>query len=136
VAIKTPHRAGRTAFRIVAAILATVVTGGVLLAAQAKREFDVTARRYTFVVGESNASDIRVAEGDIVRVAFAAEDIAHSFTVDDYRINKRAEPGKPVTFDFRADRAGTFEIYCSLSIDSRCRKETVGRRIVAPKSPR
>lgn len=133
MSIKTHPRTGTTAFRVVASILASVVAGGVLLVAQAKREFDVTARRYTFVVGESNGSDIRVAEGDIVRVMFAAEDIAHSFTVDDYRINKRAEPGKPVTFDFRADRAGTFEIYCSLSIDSRCRKETVGRLIVTPK---
>lgn len=109
------------------------VTGGVLLASQAKRDFDVSARRYAFSVGDSETPDIRVAEGDLVHITFSASDIAHSFTVDDYRINKRAEPGRAVTFDFRADKAGTFEIYCSLSLDSRCRKETVGRLIVAPK---
>jgi hypothetical protein len=38
-----------------------------------------------------------------------------------------------VTFEFRADKAGIFEIYCNLSNDSRCRRETIGRLIVDEK---
>lgn len=65
---------------------------------------------------------LEVEEGDIVRITLIAGDIPHSFTVDTYRIAKRGEPGKPVTFEFLADRAGTFRFYCNLMIDDGCRK--------------
>ena len=45
---------------------------------------------------------------------------------------RRAEPGKPVSFDFRADQAGTFRFYCSLDDRRRC-KEMHGTLIVEPK---
>ena len=59
----------------------------------------------------------------MVNVVFKADDIAHSFTISDdhYRIDRRAEPGKPESFRFRADKPGTFEIRCTLTIDDRCR---------------
>lgn len=84
--------------------------------APSRRDFNVTARKYSFA-----PSRIEVREGDIVRVTVAAEDIAHSFTVDEYRIAKRAAPGQPVTFEFRADQRGTFRIYCNLQQDDGCR---------------
>jgi cytochrome c oxidase subunit 2 len=84
--------------------------------APTRRDFNVTARKYSF-----SPSRIEVRQGDIVRVTVAAEDIAHSFTVDEYRIAKRAAPGQPVTFEFRADQPGTFRIYCNLQQDDGCR---------------
>ncbi len=84
--------------------------------APTRRDFNVTARKYAFAPNR-----IEVREGDIVRVTVAAEDIAHSFTVDEYRIAKRAAPGQPVTFEFRADQRGTFRIYCNLQQDDGCR---------------
>jgi heme/copper-type cytochrome/quinol oxidase subunit 2 len=54
--------------------------------------------------------------------------------LDEYRIAKRAAPGNPVTFEFRADRAGTFPFYCNLTIDDGCR-EMRGELVVTPRRP-
>lgn len=86
-------------------------------AAQSKREFAVHAKKYAF-----SPARIQVAQDDVVKVTFTAEDIAHSFTIDDYRIAKRAEAGQTVTFEFRADRPGTHRIYCNLTNDDGCRR--------------
>ena len=72
----------------------------------------------------TDAPEIRVKQDDIVVVTFTAEDIAHSFTIDDdhYRISRRAEPGASRrSSDFRADKPGEFAITCSLQIDDKCR---------------
>jgi len=86
-------------------------------AAQSKREFSVHAKKYAF-----SPARIQVAQDDVVKVTFTADDIAHSFTIDDYRIAKRAEAGQTVTFEFRADRPGTHRIYCNLTNDDGCRR--------------
>ena len=96
--------------------------------AQGPRDITLTARRY-----EYSQPRIDVTQDDVIRITLVAEDIPHSFTIDDYyRIAKRAAPGKPVTFEFRADRAGTFPFYCNLTIDDGCRKMR-GELVVAPK---
>lgn len=84
--------------------------------APSRRDFNVTARKYAF-----SPANLEVRQGDIVRVTLEAQDIAHSFTIDEYRIAKRAAPGQAVTFEFRADQAGTFRIYCNLKQDDGCR---------------
>ena len=61
--------------------------------------------------------------------------IAHSFTIDAYRIAKRVSPGHPVVFEFRADKPGTFPIYCNLQIDEGCR-QMKGELIVKQKKPK
>jgi len=91
------------------------------------REFTLQARKYTFT-----PNTIEVQQDDLVRITLHAEDIAHSFTVDDYRIAKRAGPGQTVTFEFRADRPGTFPFYCNLKTDEGCRAMR-GRLIVRPR---
>jgi cytochrome c oxidase subunit 2 len=83
----------------------------------AAREISVSARRYVF-----EPAHIEVQQDDLVKIKFTAEDIAHSFTVDKYRIAKRAGAGQTVTFEFRADQPGTFTYYCNLAIDEGCRK--------------
>ncbi len=85
-----------------------LVLAGSILLAQSKREFSVSARRYAYTVDGRDEAQIRVALDDIVRVTFSAEDIPHSFTIDEYRISRRAEPGKPVTFEFHANQVGEF----------------------------
>lgn len=91
------------------------------------REIDVSARRYSFTPAR-----VEVQQNDLVTIHFTAQDIAHSFTVDQYRIAKRAGAGQTVTFEFRADRAGTFPYYCNLAIDEGCR-QMHGELIVRPK---
>jgi heme/copper-type cytochrome/quinol oxidase subunit 2 len=117
--------------------LILAVSSAALALAQAKREFSVTGRRYTYVVPDSGGREIRVRLNELVTITFSAVDIPHSFTISDdhYRIDRRAEPGKPVTFSFRADKAGEFEIRCTLTIDERCVREMRGKLIVTGPGP-
>jgi heme/copper-type cytochrome/quinol oxidase subunit 2 len=81
------------------------------------REFTIAGNHYAFLPGT-----IAVNRNDLVKITFTASDIAHSFTIDEYRIVKRAGAGQTVTFEFRADRAGPFTYYCNLSQDDKCRE--------------
>jgi len=80
------------------------------------REFTVIGNHYGF-----SPAAITVNQNDLVKVTFTAQDIAHSFTIDGYRISKRAGQGQTVTFEFRADKTGPFPFYCNLSFDERCK---------------
>jgi len=129
-------RTSQPVFALVAAALALAVAGAVGLVAQSRREFSVSAKKYSFTVSGTDAPEIRVTKDDLVKITFAAEDIPHSFTVlgnNPYRIDRRAEPGKPVMFQFRADTPGTFEIGCSLTIDPRCQREMRAKLVVESK---
>jgi heme/copper-type cytochrome/quinol oxidase subunit 2 len=116
-------------------ILSAAVVAGAVVTAQNKRDVSVTGRKYTYVVSDSNDAVIRVRKDDLVTVTFSVSDIAHSFTISDdvYRLDRRAESGKPVTLSFRASKVGEFEIRCTLAIDERCQKEMRGRLIVTDK---
>jgi len=80
------------------------------------REFAIVGGNYAFA-----PTTIEVNRNDLVKISFTAHEIPHSFTIDEYRIVKRASVGQTVTFEFRADRAGTFNYYCNLTQDEKCR---------------
>ena len=91
------------------------------------KPFSVSAHRYAFVPAR-----IEVNQDDLVTIELRTGDIAHSLTIDDYRIAKRVGPGVPVTFEFRADKAGTFPFYCNLLVEDGCR-EMRGVLVVKPR---
>jgi heme/copper-type cytochrome/quinol oxidase subunit 2 len=91
------------------------------------KPFSVRAHRYAF-----DPARIEVNQDDLVTIELRTDDIAHSLTIDDYRIAKRVGPGQPVTFEFRADRAGTFPFYCNLQVEDGCRQMR-GVLIVKPR---
>ena len=91
------------------------------------RTWQVTASRYKF-----DPPRIEVFQDDLVKIEMRTEDIAHSLTIDAYRIAKRVNPGQPVVFEFRADQPGTFPYYCSLQIDDGCR-QMKGELVVKPR---
>jgi heme/copper-type cytochrome/quinol oxidase subunit 2 len=62
---------------------------------------------------------LEVSEDDLVKVTIRSEDIAYSFAIDEYRIVRRVPAGEMTTFEFRADRPGTFRFYSNLTSDSR-----------------
>jgi heme/copper-type cytochrome/quinol oxidase subunit 2 len=95
--------------------------------AAGQRSFTVVARKYAFEPARLEAN-----VDDLVRVTLSSPDIAHSFTIDAYRIAKRVGGGQTVTFEFRADQAGTFRVYCNLKQDERCR-EMHGELVVHPR---
>jgi cytochrome c oxidase subunit II len=80
------------------------------------REFNVSGNAFAFA-----PSSLAVNKNDLVKIAFTAHDMPHSFTIDDYRIVKRAGAGQTVSFEFRADRTGSFTFYCNLSQNARCK---------------
>jgi plastocyanin len=95
-------------------LLALVVSSGRLDAQEENhREVAVIARNNGF-----NPARLEVRQDDLIKVTFSAEDGPHSFNIDEYRIAKRARPGHPAVFEFRADRAGKFPYYCTLSSGS------------------
>ncbi len=133
-----PARYGRTALLAVACLAVigigvwsrTVpsVTGPVIAAGQDEpRQVTVTARKYAF-----SPARIEVTENDLVKITLQTADIPHSFTIDAYRIAKRASPGHPAVFEFRADQVGTFPIYCNLTTDDGC-KNMKAELVVRPK---
>jgi heme/copper-type cytochrome/quinol oxidase subunit 2 len=90
------------------------------------REFSINGTEFTFT-----PSRLEVHENDIVRITFKAGDMAHSIAIDHYRIAKRAAAGQTIVFEFRADRAGTFPFYCSLTHDDRFRNMR-GELVIRP----
>lgn len=120
-------------YLVVGAVLLAVVvtTAGVL--AQTKRDIGVTAVKHQFKVSGSNRAEISVVQDDLVRITLTSEDVPHSFTLPDYRIQKRVEPGREVTFEFRAEKPGRFEFHCSMTADN-CRQHgMIGVLIVSPR---
>jgi heme/copper-type cytochrome/quinol oxidase subunit 2 len=106
-----------SAFAAVALLASPLVRTSVLRAQGSAREFTINGDRFAF-----SPVRIEVQKDDLVKITFTARDIAHSFTIDQYRIAKRAAAGQSVTFEFRADQVGTHRFYCNLSADDRCRK--------------
>lgn len=127
----TSRNLTRRDFVSTALLTAGAVCAGRALIAQeqGRHEIAVTARRYEFA-----PSRIEVAANDVVKITLVAEDIPHGFAIDEYRISKRAAPGRPVTFEFRADRVGTFPYYCNLTADEGCRRMR-GDLVVTPRRP-
>ena len=116
--ISIPHRT----------VLASLIAGGLLVAGGSAltskpaaqgtpREFTITGDQFSF-----KPVRIEVQKDDLVKITFLAKDIAHSFTIDQYRIAKRAGAGQTVVFEFRADQVGTHRFYCNLTLDDRCKR--------------
>jgi len=120
-----PRDRAPRALMLMATLLFAGVTSVVALPGSSRHDFRVSAHRYAYTIEGTDKLEIRVTQGDVVRIVFSADDIPHSFTINDYRIMRRADPGKPVTFEFVADKIGPpdgFPIKCTLTIDSRCRE--------------
>lgn len=81
------------------------------------REVSINGNEFAYA-----PATIQVQKDDLVKITFRSVDMAHSFTVDSYRIAKRAGAGQTVVFEFRADQTGRFPFYCNLTQDDRCRQ--------------
>jgi heme/copper-type cytochrome/quinol oxidase subunit 2 len=117
---------GRRA-RSAGVLLALIGTLGAGTQEPTVRPWQVNASRYRF-----DPPRIEVFQDDLVKIELRTKDIAHSLTIDAYRIAKRVSPGQPVTFEFRADQPGTFPFYCNLQIDDGCRQMR-GELVVKPR---
>jgi heme/copper-type cytochrome/quinol oxidase subunit 2 len=73
-------------------------------------EFTLVARNYRFAPDR-----LEVAQDDLVRLTITSEDFNYSFAIDEYRIVRRVRAGETTSFEFRADRVGTFRFYSNLT---------------------
>jgi heme/copper-type cytochrome/quinol oxidase subunit 2 len=73
-------------------------------------EFTLVARAYRYAPDR-----LEVVQDDLVKVTIRSEDFNYSFAIDEYRIVRRVPAGETTTFEFRADRAGTFRFYSNLT---------------------
>jgi heme/copper-type cytochrome/quinol oxidase subunit 2 len=86
-------------------------------AQSSNREVTIRGDQFAF-----SPTAIEVQKDDLVKITFTAVDMPHSFTMEGYRIAKRAAAGQTVTFEFRADRTGKFPFVCNLTQDDRCKQ--------------
>jgi heme/copper-type cytochrome/quinol oxidase subunit 2 len=73
-------------------------------------EFTLVARNYRYAPDR-----LEVSQDDLVRLTIRSEDFTYSFAIDEYRIVRRVPAGETTSFEFRADRAGTFRFYSNLT---------------------
>lgn len=113
--------------RLILTVLLALGTAGVAIAqdqAPTRREFTIVAENFRF-----QPDRLEVAENDLVKLALKSADHSYTFAIDAYRIVKRVGSGQTIAFEFRADQPGTFEFYCNMSTDPRC-KEMRGTLVV------
>jgi plastocyanin len=110
------HALRQPVVALAAAAAVGIAVGTLSARAQASREVTIKGDHFAF-----SPAAIEVQKDDLVKVTFTAVDMPHSFTLDNYRIAKRAAAGQAVVFEFRADRPGEHEFYCNLAQDDRCR---------------
>lgn|SRR3989338_1497034 len=73
------------------------------------KEFKITAKQFAF-----DPTTIEVNKGDNVRLIVTSIDVPHGIAIPEYGINERLDVGKPATIEFKADKEGTFNSFCSV----------------------
>ncbi len=73
-------------------------------------EFTVTGKGFLF-----DPKEIKVKKGDTVRITFVNAEGFHDWKLEGYNVGtKQIAAGKTEVVEFTADKAGTFEYYCSV----------------------
>lgn len=71
--------------------------------------FALTARQWRF-----EPAEIRVKQGEKVRLTVTSVDVTHGFALPDFNVNLNLEPGKTVGAEFTAEKKGTFTFFCNV----------------------
>ena len=98
----------------IAMLLVFALAGGLLLLAQepAKppvREIKVSAKKYEYA-----PSEIRVKQGERVRLLITATDRKHGFEIKELGIKTELEKGKETAVELTVGKPGTYQIKCSV----------------------
>lgn len=76
----------------------------------AVKEFRVTGQNFSFI-----PSTITVKKGDKVKIIFENSEGFHDFKIDEYGVaTKKTKSPTTEVLEFTADKAGSFEYYCSV----------------------
>lgn len=78
--------------------------------------FVLTGENFAFFINGVEAPDIRVKQGNLVRIEFTSTNGFHDWVIDEF--NAKTEQVRPengmTAVEFVADKTGTFEYYCSV----------------------
>ena len=75
-----------------------------------KKEFTVTGQNFSF-----SPSELAVNKGDSVKIIFKNSGGIHDLKIDEFNAaTKRIRSDEEETIEFTADKAGSFEYYCSV----------------------
>ena len=79
------------------------------------KTFTVTGSYLRFYIDGAENPDIRVNEGDKVRIEFTSEEGFHDWKVDEFNAaTQKVNPGTAASIEFIADKKGAFEYYWSV----------------------
>jgi cytochrome c oxidase subunit 2 len=90
------------------------------------RNIHVTASQWDFEPGT-----VQVNRGDTVTIDLESVDVVHGLFVDGYEIRTVAEPGRPGTLTFVADRDGAYHFRCSVPCGN-LHPFMIGKLVVGP----
>jgi nitrite reductase (NO-forming) len=77
--------------------------------------FKLTGEMFKFRLNGAEAPELRVKQGDTVRIEFTSTDGFHDWVVDEFNARtERVNTGGSTQVTFVADKKGTFEYYCSV----------------------
>ncbi|GGB51994.1 hypothetical protein GCM10011409_32000 [Lentibacillus populi] len=92
--------------------------------------------RFVFDAQSDKPDVVKVKEGDTVHFHMTNidrdEDITHGFGINGYNENFEVQPGETKTLTVKADKSGTFPIYCT-NFCSALHQEMTGYLLVEPK---
>ena len=114
---------GITIALVLAALLAPLPVIG---AAPQERHVTISARSFAFEPGT-----VRVNRGDRVIVDLESTDVVHGLYVDGYNVATQAEPGRPGSLTFVADRSGAFRFRCNVACGN-LHPFMIGKLVVGP----
>ena len=79
------------------------------------KTFVLTGENFKFMMEGQEGPEMRVKLGDSVRVEFSSTEGFHDWKVDEFQAaTEKVRVGNTTTVEFVADKAGTFEYYCSV----------------------
>ena len=91
------------------ALAAVLIVRGTAAADRPIHEIQISASRYTF-----DPATIQVNAGEPVRIVIRSKDGVHGFSIPKLKIDVQVpKSGDPVTVDFTAPLAGSYDIACS-----------------------
>jgi len=78
---------------------------------------DVVGKQWMWKIqhpeGNREINELHVPIGRVVKLTIASQDVIHSFFMPAFRIKQDAVPGRYTTLWFKADKAGTYHLFCS-----------------------
>ncbi len=80
-------------------------------------EIDVVGKQWMWKIqhpeGNREIDELHVPVGRMVRLIMTSQDVIHSFFLPEFRIKQDVIPGRYTTEWFKADKIGTYHMFCS-----------------------